>query len=85
MTTSVSYTPHENISEVVLVGGSGTGSQLARTLCRVVYDLRHRRRYIPALHFVDLDYQLQPLSPTYLPTRSPYGVSVFVLRKSLRA
>jgi PRTRC genetic system ThiF family protein len=55
MTTSVSYTPHENISDIVLVGCGGTGSQLARTLCRVVYDLRRRRRHIPALHFVDMD------------------------------
>jgi len=46
---------HQQISEVVLVGTGGTGSQVARTLCRVVYDLRRRGHHTPALKFVDPD------------------------------
>src|ERR1700694_4560507 len=46
---------HQQISEVVLVGCGGTGSQVARTLCRVVYDLRRRDHHIPSLKFVDPD------------------------------
>jgi len=46
---------HQNISEVVLVGAGGTGSQVARTLCRVVYDLRRRGHHTPSLKFVDPD------------------------------
>ncbi len=46
---------HQQISEVVLVGTGGTGSQVARTLCRVVFDLRRRGHHTPALKFVDPD------------------------------
>src|SRR5271165_7335727 len=46
---------HQTISEVVLVGVGGTGSQVSRTLCRIVYDLRRRGQHIPSLKFVDPD------------------------------
>lgn len=46
---------HQQISEVVLVGCGGTGSQVARTICRVVYDLRRRGHHTPSLKFVDPD------------------------------
>ncbi len=46
---------HQQISEVVLVGTGGTGSQVARTLCRIVYDLRRRGHHTPALKLVDPD------------------------------
>lgn len=46
---------HQTISEVVLCGCGGTGSQVARTLCRVVYDLRHRGHHTPTIKFVDPD------------------------------
>jgi len=46
---------HQNISEVVLVGLGGTGSQTARSLCRIVYDLRRRGHHTPSLKFVDPD------------------------------
>jgi len=46
---------HQQISEVVLCGCGGTGSQVARTLCRVVYDLRRRGHHTPSLKFVDPD------------------------------
>lgn len=44
---------HQQISEVVLVGIGGTGSQVARTLCRIVYALRRRGHHAPTLKFVD--------------------------------
>ena len=46
---------HQQISEVVLVGTGGTGSQVARTLCRIVYDLKRRGHHTPTLKFVDPD------------------------------
>jgi PRTRC genetic system ThiF family protein len=46
---------HQQISEVVLVGLGGTGSQVARTLCRIVYDLRRRGHHTPSIKFVDPD------------------------------
>ena len=46
---------HQNISEVVLVGLGGTGSQTARSLCRIVYNLRRRGHHTPSLKFVDPD------------------------------
>src|SRR5690242_15728890 len=46
---------HQQLSEVVLVGTGGTGSQVARTLCRIVYDLRRRGHHTPSLKFVDPD------------------------------
>lgn len=46
---------HQTISEVVLVGAGGTGSQVARTLCRVIFDLQRRGHHTPTLKFVDPD------------------------------
>ncbi|MHB8629799.1 MAG: ThiF family adenylyltransferase, partial [Aggregatilineales bacterium] len=46
---------HQQISQVVLVGTGGTGSQVARSLCRIVYDLRRRGHHTPTLKFVDPD------------------------------
>jgi len=46
---------HQQISEVVLVGLGGTGSQVARTLCRIVFDLRRRGHHTPSIKFVDPD------------------------------
>src|SRR5450432_3868132 len=43
------------IQSITLVGLGGTGSQVARSLCRVVYDLKQRRKHIPTLRFVDPD------------------------------
>jgi len=46
---------HQQISEVILVGLGGTGSQVARTLCRIVFDLRRRGHHTPSIKFVDPD------------------------------
>src|SRR5258708_17582267 len=55
MTTVHTFSPDNHFSEIVLVGLGGTGSQWARTLCRIVYDLRRRRQHVPQLRFVDPD------------------------------
>jgi PRTRC genetic system ThiF family protein len=45
----------QQIREVVLVGCGGSGSQAARSLGRIVYDLRRRGHHTPMLKFVDPD------------------------------
>jgi PRTRC genetic system ThiF family protein len=55
MQTPARFDPPQMIREVVLVGCGGTGAQLARSLCRIVYDLKCRRKHAPALKFVDPD------------------------------
>jgi PRTRC genetic system ThiF family protein len=49
------FDPHLNLRSVVLVGLGGTGSQWARSLCRIVYDLKRRNKHFPQLTFVDPD------------------------------
>jgi len=46
---------HHQIAEVVMVGLGGTGSQAARSLSRIVYDLKRRGHHTPRLKFVDPD------------------------------
>jgi len=43
MQQAARFDPPQMIRDVVLVGCGGTGSALARSLCRIVYDLNHRR------------------------------------------
>lgn len=49
------FDPPQQIREVVLVGCGGTGAVLARCLCRIVYDLKRRRKHAPSIKFVDFD------------------------------
>jgi PRTRC genetic system ThiF family protein len=49
------FSPDNHFAEIVLVGLGGTGSQWARTLCRIVWDLRRRRQHTPQIRFVDGD------------------------------
>src|SRR4051812_48697796 len=49
------FDPHLNIRSLVLVGLGGTGSQWARSICRIIYDLKRRNRHVPDLTFVDPD------------------------------
>lgn len=53
--TTPFFNPHQQLTDVVLVGLGGTGSQWARAIARIVYDLRRRRQHVPAIHFVDPD------------------------------
>jgi len=54
-TTTPFFNPHQQLNDIVLVGLGGTGSQWARSICRIVYDLRRRRQHVPSIHFVDPD------------------------------
>ncbi|CAG1007709.1 hypothetical protein ANRL4_03786 [Anaerolineae bacterium] len=45
----------QQIREVVLVGCGGTGAQVARSLARIVYDLKRRRKHAPSIKFIDPD------------------------------
>src|SRR5258708_6950449 len=49
------FNPHQQISEIVLVGLGGSGSQWARSIARTVYHLREHRQHLPAIRFVDPD------------------------------
>lgn len=55
MTTPYRFDPHQQISEIVLVGLGGTGSQWARSIARIVYHLRRHRQHTPTIRFVDPD------------------------------
>src|SRR5579859_2007503 len=45
----------QHIDNVVLVGAGGTGAQWARSLCRIIYDLKRRGKHAPKLRIVDPD------------------------------
>lgn len=49
------FDPDLHVGEIVLVGLGGTGSQWARSICRMLYDMRSRNLAIPRLRFVDPD------------------------------
>ncbi len=49
------FDPRQQIQEIVLVGCGGTGAQLARSLARLIYDLKRRRRHAPRLRLIDPD------------------------------
>ena len=57
MTTQLPLTfdPHQQLHQVVLVGLGGTGSIWARSVCRLVWDLAQRGRHLPGLTFIDPD------------------------------
>lgn len=50
-----SFDPHINIKDVVIVGLGGTGSQLARSVARIIYDMRRRNIKPPSITFIDPD------------------------------
>jgi PRTRC genetic system ThiF family protein len=49
------FDPFGNFTEIVLVGIGGTGSQLSRSIGRILYDLQQRGKHVPHLHLVDPD------------------------------
>jgi PRTRC genetic system ThiF family protein len=49
------FDPGQQISQIVIVGLGGTGSQLARSVARTIYDLKRRDKHVPELVFVDPD------------------------------
>lgn len=49
------FDPMIHISQVTLVGCGGTGGQLARTIARIVYDMKQRRMHTPKIRLIDPD------------------------------
>lgn len=50
------FDPAHEIRRLVLVGCGGTGSQLARSIARILFDMAQRGLKIPAATFVDPDH-----------------------------
>jgi len=53
--TIYEFDPQVNLKVIIIVGLGGTGSQLARSVARMLYDRRRRNMTIPDLLFVDPD------------------------------
>jgi PRTRC genetic system ThiF family protein len=49
------FDPMINISTITLVGCGGTGGQVARTIARIVYDMKQRRMHTPKIRLIDPD------------------------------
>ncbi len=49
------FEPRHGLRHVVVVGLGGTGSHLARSVARIVYDMRARRMHPPQVTFIDPD------------------------------
>lgn len=52
---SYEFDPQLHLKLIVIVGLGGTGSQLARSVTRMVYDMRRRNMFTPDILFVDPD------------------------------
>jgi hypothetical protein len=51
----IRFEPRYAIEHVVVVGLGGTGSQLARTIARIIYDMYQNGLHTPSILFVDPD------------------------------
>jgi PRTRC genetic system ThiF family protein len=49
------FDPFTHLQTVTIVGLGGTGSQVARSLARTIYDMRRARLHTPAVVFIDPD------------------------------
>lgn len=49
------FEPRHAVNHVVIVGLGGTGSQLARSAARIIYDMGQRRMHTPRITFIDPD------------------------------
>jgi PRTRC genetic system ThiF family protein len=49
------FEPRHAVNHVVVVGLGGTGSQLARSAARIIYDMGQRRMHTPRITFIDPD------------------------------
>src|SRR5690606_23818174 len=49
------FDPFMHLQTVTVVGLGGTGSQVARSLARTIYDMRRARLHTPAVVFIDPD------------------------------
>lgn len=55
MGETLRFDPSVNFSRITLVGCGGTGAQWARSIARIVYDMRRRGKHIPQIKFIDPD------------------------------
>ena len=55
VTRAFDFDPEINLREIVLVGLGGTGSQLVRSVCRTLFDMKMRNQMVPRLCLVDPD------------------------------
>jgi len=55
MNNLLRFEPNHGITQVVVVGLGGTGSQVARSLARTIFDMRRRDLATPKVLFVDPD------------------------------
>jgi PRTRC genetic system ThiF family protein len=51
----MAFDSHMPVQKIVVVGLGGTGSQIARSLARMLYDMRSRNLQTPRLTFIDPD------------------------------
>lgn len=51
----ITFDPHLRVEKVVIVGMGGTGSQVARSVARMLYDARRNHIKIPPLWLIDPD------------------------------
>ncbi|MBZ0283458.1 MAG: PRTRC system ThiF family protein [Anaerolineae bacterium] len=49
------FDPFMHLQNVIVVGLGGTGSQVARSLARMIFDMRRARLHTPAVVFIDPD------------------------------
>lgn len=49
------FDPHLHLGEVVIVGAGGTGAQIARSVARMMYDMRRAQLHSPTLRLIDPD------------------------------
>lgn len=49
------FDPHLHLREVVIVGAGGTGAQIARSVARMIYDMRRAQLHAPSLRIIDPD------------------------------
>lgn len=51
----ITYDPNAAVHNIVVVGLGGTGSQLSRSLARILYDMDRNGMHLPSVLFVDPD------------------------------
>ena len=55
MTTLNSFDPNTHIQTITMVGLGGTGAQIARSVARMVYDMKAERLHTPQIVLIDPD------------------------------
>lgn len=51
----IEFDPYLNPSRIIVVGLGGTGSQVARSVARIAFDLNRKGKHTPAIYFIDPD------------------------------